>query len=86
MTLLAESEEELKRLLMKVKEKNKKAGLKLNINKTEIMASGPITSLQIHGEKMETVAGFIFLDSKIMVAAAKKLKNACFLEEKLWQT
>ena len=83
MTLMAESEEELKRLLMKVKEKNKKAGLKLNINKTEIMASGPITSLQIHGEKMETVAGFIFLDSKIMVAAAKKLKNACFLEEKL---
>ena len=47
------------------------------------MASGPITSLQIHGEKMQTVAGFIFLDSKIMVAAAKKLKNSCFLEEKL---
>ena len=86
MTLMAESEEELKRLLMKVKEKNEKAGLKLNINKTKIMASGPITSLQIHGEKMQTVAGFIFLDSKIMVAAAKKLKNACFLEEKLWQT
>ena len=68
---------------MKVKEKKEKAGLKLNINKTKIMAFGLITSLQIHGERMETVAGFIFLDSKIMVAAAMKLNNACFLEEKL---
>ena len=68
---------------MKVKEKNEKAGLKLNVNKTKIMASGLITSLQIHGERMEMVAGFIFLDSKIMVAAAMKLNNACFLEEKL---
>ena len=83
---MAESKEELKSLLMKVKEESKKSDLKLSIQKTKIMASGPITSLQIHGEKMQTVAGFIFLDSKIMEAAAKKLKNACFLEEKLWQT
>ena len=64
-TLMAESKEELKRLLMKVKEKNEKAGLKLNIQKTEIMASGPITSGQNDGETMETVADFIFLGSKI---------------------
>ena len=64
-TLMAESEEELKSLLMKVKEENEKAGLKLNIQKTKIMASGPITSRQIDGEKMETVRDFIFLDSKI---------------------
>ena len=62
---MAESEEELKRLLMKVKEESKKAGLKLNIKKTKIMASGPITSWQIDEDKMETVADFIFLGSKI---------------------
>ena len=64
-TLMAESEEELKSLLMKVKEKNKKAVLKLNIQKTKIMASGPITLWQIDGETMETVTNFIFLCSKI---------------------
>ena len=64
-TLMAESEEELKSLLMKVKEEGEKTGLKLNIQKTEIMASGPITSWQIDGETMETVTDFIFLDSKI---------------------
>ena len=64
-TLMAESEEELKSLLMKVKEESGKASLKLNIQKTEIMASGPITSWQIDGETMETVTDFIFLDSKI---------------------
>ena len=63
-TLMAESEEELKSLLMKVKEKSEKVGLKLNIEKTKIMASGPITSWQIDGETMETVTEFIFLDSK----------------------
>ena len=62
---MAESEEELKSLLMKVKEKSGKAGLKLNIQKTEIMASGPITSWQIVGETMDTVSDFIFLGSKI---------------------
>ena len=64
-TLMAESEEELKNLLMKVKEESEKVGLRLNIRKTEIMASGPITSWQIDGEKKETVADFIFLGSKI---------------------
>ena len=64
---MAESEEELKSLLMKVKEESEKAGLKLNIQKTKIMASGPITSWQIDGEKVEAVTGFIFLDSKITV-------------------
>src|SRR5574337_757953 len=64
-TLIAESEEELKSLLMKVKEEKKKIGLKLNIQKTKIMASGPITSWQIDGETLETVADFIFLGSKI---------------------
>ena len=64
-TLMAESEKELKSLLMKVKEKNGKAGLKLNIQKTKIMASGPITSWEIDGETVETVADFIFLGSKI---------------------
>ena len=64
-TLMAESEEELKSLLMKVKEKSEKVGLKLNIQKTKIMASGPITSWQIDGETLETVAEFIFLGSKI---------------------
>ena len=64
-TLMAESEEELKNLLMKVKEESEKVGLKLNIQKTKIMASGPITSWQIDGETMETVSDFIFLGSKI---------------------
>ena len=81
-TLMAESKEELKSLLMKVKEESKKAGLKLNIQKTNIMASGPITSWQIDGETMETVRDFIFLGSKI--TAAMKLKDSCLLEEKLW--
>ena len=63
-TLMSESEEELKSLLMKVKEESEKVGLKLNIQKTKIMASSPITSWQIDGETMETVAGFVFLDSK----------------------
>ena len=84
---MAESEEELKSLLMKVKEESEKVGLKLNIQKTKIMASSPITSRQIDGEIMETVTDFIFLGSKIlqMVSAAIKLKDACSLEEKLWQ-
>ena len=64
-TLMAESEEELKSLLMKVKEESEKAGLKLNIQKTKIMASGPITSGQLEGEKVEAAAGFVFLGSKI---------------------
>ena len=68
-TLMAESEEELKSLLMKVKEESEKVGLKLNIQKTKIMASSPITSLQIDGETMETVRAFIFLGSKIAVDA-----------------
>ena len=86
-TLMAESKE-LKSLLMKVKEENEKIGLKFNIQKTKIMASGPITSWQIHGETVETVTKFIFLGSKSlqMVTAAIKLKDACSLEEKLWPT
>ena len=82
---MAESEEELKSLLMKVKEEGEKVGLKLNIQKTKIMASGPMTSWEIDGE---TVSDFIFLGSKIttMVTAAMKLKDACCLEEKLWPT
>ena len=66
-TLMAESEQELKSLLMKVKEENEKVGLKLNIQKTKVMASGPITSWQIEGEKVEAVTDFIFLGSKITV-------------------
>ena len=87
-TLMAESEEEPKSLLMKVKEKSENASWKLKIQKTKIMASCPITSWQIDGETMETVTHFIFLGSKSlqMVTAAKKLKGACSLEEKLWQT
>ena len=87
-TLMAESEEELKILLMKVKEESEKAGLKLNIQKTKIMASGPITSWQIDGETMETVRDFIFGISKSlqMMIAAMKLEDACSLEEKLWPT
>ena len=85
---MAESEEELKSLLMKVKEEGEKAGLKLNIQKTKIMALNPITSWQIDGETVETVTDFIFLapNSLPMVTAAMKLKDACSLEEKLWQT
>ena len=83
-TLMAESEEELKSLLMKVKEESEKAVLKLNIRKMKVMASGRITSWQIDGETMETVTDFIFLFSKI--TAAMKLKDACFLEEKLRPT
>ena len=86
-TLMAESEEELKSLLMKVKEKSEKAGLKLNIQKTKIIASSPINSWQIDGETMETVRDFIFggfQKSLQMVTAAMKLKDVCSLEEKLW--
>ena len=81
----AESEEKLKSLLMKVKEKSEKVGLKLNIHKTRIVASGPITSCQIDGETMETVTDFIFWAPKSlqMVTATMKLKAPCFLEEKL---
>ena len=84
-TLMAESKEELKSLLMKVKEESEKAGLKLNIQKTKIMASSPITSWQIDVETMETVTDFIFLGSKSLqiVTAAMKLKDACFLDKKL---
>jgi len=73
---------------MKVKEESLKAGLKLNIQKTRITASGPITSWQIHGETTETVTDFLFLAPKSlqMVTAAMKLKYACSLEEKLWPT
>ena len=87
-TIMAESEEELKSLLMNVKEESEKAGLKFNIQKTKIMVSRPITSCQIDGETMETVTDFIFLGSKIlqMVIAAMKLKDTCSLEEKLWPT
>ena len=88
-TLKAESEEELKSVVMKVKEESEKAGLKLNIQKTKIMASGPITSWQTDGETMETVIDFLFswaTKSLQMVTAAMKLKDACPLEEKLWKT
>ena len=78
---MTESKEELKSLLMKVKEWSEKAGLKLNIKKTKIMISSPITPWQIDGETMETVIDFIFLGSKI--TAAMKSKDACSLEEKL---
>ena len=87
-TLTAESEEEVKSLLMKVKEESEKVGLKLNIQKTKIIASSPITSWQIDGETVETVTDFIFLGSKSlqMVTAAMKLKDTYSLEEKLWST
>ena len=84
-TLMAESEEELKSLLMTVKEESEKVGLKLNIQKTKIMASSPITSWQIDGETMETVTDFIFWGapkSLQMVTAARKLKDACSLGRK----
>ena len=87
-TLMAESKEELKSLLMKVKEESEKVDLKLNIQKTKIMASGPITSWQIDRETVETVTDFIFLGSIInaVVTTAMKLEDACSLEEKLLPT
>ena len=86
-TLMAESEEELKNLLMKVKEENEKAGLKLNIQKTKIMASGPITSWQIDGKTMKIVTLFFWAPKSLQIlTAAVKLKDACSLEGKLWQT
>ena len=82
---MAESEEELKGLLMKEKKENEKSDLKLNIQKTKIMASGPITSWEIDGETVETVRDFVFLGSKMTAdrTAAMKLKDACSLKEKL---
>ena len=86
-TFMAKGEEELKNLLMKVKEESEKAGLKLAIQKTKIMASSPITSWQIDEETMETVLDFIWGAPKSlqMVMAAMKLKDTCSFEEKLWQ-
>ena len=83
-TLMAESEEKLKSLLMKLKEESEKASLKLNIQKPKIMVSGPITSWQIDGETMETVRDFIFRGSRVTAdgVAAMKLKDSCSLEEK----
>ena len=87
-TLMAESENELKILLMRVKEKSEKVGLKLSIQKTKIMASSPITSWEIDGKTVETVSDFILGAPKSlqMVIAAMKLKDASSLEEKLWPT
>ena len=88
-TLMDESEEEVKSLLMKVKEEREKVGLKVNIQKTKVMASGHITSWEIDGETMETVSDFILggtPKSLQMVIAAMKLKDTCFLEEKVWPT
>ena len=84
-TLMAKSKEELKSLLMKVKEESRKAGLKLKVQKSKIMATGPFTSWQREGEKVETVTDFIFLAPKSlwMVTVAMKLKDTCSLEEKL---
>ena len=85
-TLMAESEEELKSLLMKAKEESEKIGLKLNIQKTKIMASSPITSWEIDGETVETVSDFIFLVSKITADGdcSHEIKRRLLLEEKLW--
>ena len=85
---MAESKEELKTLLMKAKEKSGNADLKLNIEKPRIMASGPITSWQIEGGKLETVTDFIFLSSKITADSdcSHEIKRTCSLVEKLWQT
>ena len=85
---MAESEEELKSLLMKVKEESEKVGLKLNIQKAKIMASGPITSWQIDGETMETMADLIFLDSKIAADddCSHEIKRRLLLGRKLWPT
>ena len=82
---MAESEEELKNLLMKLKEESEKAGLKLNIQKTKIMATGPITSWQIDGEPIEIVTDFIFLGSKITADSdcSHEIERSCSLEEKL---
>ena len=87
-TLMAESEEELKSLLMKVKEESEKVGLELNIQKSKIMTSGPITSWQIDGEAMETVADFIFLDSKITADGdcSHEIKRCFLLVRKVWPT
>ena len=87
-TLMAESKEELKRLLMNVKEESEKAGLKLNIQKTKIMASIPIASWKIDGETMETVRDFIFWGSKITTDhdCSHEIKNCLLLGEKLWPT
>ena len=87
-TLMAESEEELKSLLMEVKEESEKVGLKLNIQKTKIMASGPITSWEVYGETVKTVSDFILGGSKITADGdcAMKLKDAYSLEGKLWPT
>ena len=85
-TLMAESEEELKSLLMKVKEESEKAGLKLNIQKTKIMASGPITSWQMNGKWKQWETLFLGTPKSLqMVTTAMKFKDSCFLEEKLWQ-
>ena len=85
---MAESEEELKSLLMKVKEESEKVGLKLNIQKTKIMAPGPITSWQIGGETVDTAADFIFLGSKITADGdcSHEIKRRLLLEGKLWPT
>ena len=87
-TLMEESEKELKSLLMKVKEESEKVGLKLNIQKTKIMAPGPITSWQIDGETVETVSDFILGGSKITADCdcSHEIKDACSLEGKLWPT
>ena len=87
-TVMAESEEELKSLLIKVKEESEKVGLKLNIQKTKIMASGPITPWQIDGETEETVSDFILGGSKITADGdcSHEIKDAYSLEEKLWPT
>ena len=79
---MAKSEEELKSLLMKVKEESEKVGLNLNIQKTKIMASGPITSWQIDGKTMETVTDYFFFFLSSKITAAMKLKDACSLEER----
>ena len=86
--LMAESKEALKSLLMKVKKESEKAGLKLNIQKTKIMASGPITSWQIDGETMETETDFIFLGSKVTAEGdcSHEWKDACSFGQKLWPT
>ena len=86
---MTENKEELKSLLIKMKEESEKVGLKLNIQKTKIMVSGPITSQQTDGETTETLTDFIFLGalkSLWMVTVAMKLKDTCSLEEKLWPT
>ena len=84
---MAESEEELKSLLVKVKEESEKVGLKLNIQKTKIMASGPVTSWEIDGQTVETVSDFFGAPKSLqMVIAAMKLKDAYFMGEKLWPT